>query len=1189
MTTSQTGQSICAHSPRPRGRRNREGYGPLIVCLLCAVAVAPLLRGQSPCTHDGRLHYFRVAAMRYALDQGILFSRWMPDLAFGYGFPFFNYRAPLSYYMTLGLHLTGLSLPRALNLVYVLSMLGAALGAYLLARDLFGPYAGLMAGVAYAYAPYQLLDALVRGNAPETVALALMPFVLWAFRRLALQGGRRWLLASVALLAALYLGHNISSLLFTPFLLIYLILLWSVYRGQGAWRPVALAFVLALGLTAFFWFPALAEKGHVQLYLTGATRGNDFHHNFLNLPQIFASPRPFDTSLMNPPLSVRLGVVQPLLAGLGLVLGLILFGYGGINAIPWKRGRRRTPLGLAVSMERRRLDGLRANATSRPASPLAPMRPVARHPRSWSGRKAEEQWMSLLLFAWFAALCVFMATPSSLWLWEHVPLLPFVQFPWRLVGRASLPVALLVGAVWLLFPKGATPDLRSDSRADLGNICVSCVLGLLPSALIVTLVLAAMPSTYPPRGYCPMESHPTIRDVHRYEGRSGLVGVDPVGAYFPVWVQQRPQGSSLEAQYDGGGTVARFDASVLPQQAQVLEADYGPNRARIVVESPVRFRARYLSFYFPGWRAWVDGERVEVTPSDPHGLLTFEVPAGRHVVTVRFGETPLRLAADAFSMLALLVLVISIIPKKGARSPVSGRPSLAQQHPRSPWPTGLRLDTGSLRVVGLLLIVVLLPLFRLVETPFRRPNLRDDGTLPGVAHPLGQPYADGLTLIGYDQATDGHSRPLPADGTLRVDLYWTVRHQPSRRYQSVIHLVGPEGLRWSPTDSYRPADYQGAPPTTAWRPGRYAIDSHEVEPLPGTPPGRYDVVLTVFDRDTLQPLSMLNQEGNPAAPELTLGQLTLTRPRRPVALPEDERLDLPLTPFLSLLTADFDREEAAPGDNVYLTLMWQADDDFSYSTSSHCGQVLSLLSSDGAPHSPEGRYEAATYQLPPPGFSWEEGDVWRSQHRLLLPATLGTGVYTWTVEWCSLSSYPIGELSVEAPDRAFSPPPVGEGPRYGAPSYGAPSYGAPSSRRPSPSPMYIEIDARLGSVATLVGADLNPETRSLEPGANLAVTLVWRAEAETDTAYRVFLHLIGPDGALIAQSDAVPAEWTRPTTGWLPNEYIVDAHRLTIPSDAPEGTYTLQAGLYDPEGGRLTTPDGAESILLTMIAVDLLE
>jgi hypothetical protein len=63
--------------------------------------------------------------MRHALQDGVLFTRYLPDLAFGYGYPFFNYRAALSYYLTLVLHLAGLALPFALNIVYVLSILGS--------------------------------------------------------------------------------------------------------------------------------------------------------------------------------------------------------------------------------------------------------------------------------------------------------------------------------------------------------------------------------------------------------------------------------------------------------------------------------------------------------------------------------------------------------------------------------------------------------------------------------------------------------------------------------------------------------------------------------------------------------------------------------------------------------------------------------------------------------------------------------------------------------------------------------------------------------------------------------------------------------------------------------------------------------------------------------------------------------
>jgi len=448
------------------------------------------------------------------------------------------------------------------------------------------------------------------------------------------------------------------------------------------------------------------------------------------------------------------------------------------------------------------------------------------------------------------------------------------------------------------------------------------------------------------------------------------------------------------------------------------------------------------------------------------------------------------------------------------------------------------------------------------HTIFRRP------TLPRVEHPLNQPYADGLTLIGYDQGR----AVIPADGILRLDLYWTAGTPPSlppqswggprgggegsptARYQTVVHLVGCDGLRWSLADTFRPRGYADYPPTTTWSPGRYALDSHEIEPLPGTPPGTYDVVLTVFDRDTLAPLSVLNEQGQPAAPDLTPGQVTLTAPRRPTdpdTLGIRRRLDLPLGP-LTLLGADFDRDEAAPGDAVLLTTFWYAEAQPTTDLTLH----LTLLALDGS--------IAAEYDLPPtapwhPTHRWQPGNTWRGQHTFHLPASLDTATYTWHLTLLPISSsthLPI-PLTITAPDRTFTPPPVD-----------------------------IEINTSLGDVATLVGVTLSPgHPVTLSPHHPITVTLVWRAEAETRTSYHVFLHLVGPDGTLVAQSDGVPVGWTRPTTGWLPGEYITDVRVLTLPDDAPAGDYTLSAGLYVPGGARLTAPDGSDAIPLTTITV----
>lgn len=449
-------------------------------------------------------------------------------------------------------------------------------------------------------------------------------------------------------------------------------------------------------------------------------------------------------------------------------------------------------------------------------------------------------------------------------------------------------------------------------------------------------------------------------------------------------------------------------------------------------------------------------------------------------------------------------------------------------------------------LVGLCLIALKALVVDRIPTPFRHSLMGEGGALPDIEHPLSQVYADGLQLIGYDRTPEDDAKPLPADEPLRVDLYWTVWQQPMKSYQTVLHLVGPDGLRWSTKDSLRPTDYEGAPPTSVWQPGQYAIDSHEVHALAGTPPGTYELVLTVFDRDTLAPLSMLAEEGQPAGPKIVLGQVRLGAPQdRPGIRELDMRyvIDARLG-ALTLLGASVSRDKAAPGDPVEISGFWRAEDP----PAENVDVQMWLLAPDG--------FVAADYAFAPaaawhPTAHWDAGDIWRGQHLLHLPADLASGTYTWTASLSTHESVaiPIARLSVTAPERVFTRPEVA-----------------------------IPIDVLLGDVATLVGGEVTPTASDLEPEMTLTVTLTWRSETETHASYRVFVHLIGPEGRLIAQSDGIPGQWTRPTTGWVPGEYVSDVHNLVVPSDAPAGEYRLAAGLYAPEHGRLTTADGADAV-----------
>jgi hypothetical protein len=331
-------------------------------------------------------------------------------------------------------------------------------------------------------------------------------------------------------------------------------------------------------------------------------------------------------------------------------------------------------------------------------------------------------------------------------------------------------------------------------------------------------------------------------------------------------------------------------------------------------------------------------------------------------------------------------------------------------------------------------------------------------------------------------------------------------------------------------------------------------------------------LLTAFDRETLAPLSVLNDTGQVAGPDLIIGTVELTRPSRfpdPGDVPAARRLDVSLGPLI-LVGANLDRQEAAPGDPAMVTLFWHVPETEQTAPASDTlpdlTTRLALLDTNGA--------EAMAWDLPPvradwPTTLWQPGDLWRGQHVLRLPGALQSGDYTW-------------QLHLYDPQHPQSPLPDA------TVDLGALRINAPARQWQAP-PLQLPLDADLGGQITLLGANLEPVTASsgtLEPGSTLTVTLVWQGQAEMDTSYRVFLHLLGPDGSLLVQSDGEPAEWTRPTTGWAPGEVMLDQRVLTVPDDAPTGQYTLAAGLYQAStGDRLALSDGSTAILVTPIVI----
>jgi hypothetical protein len=1026
----------------------------LSFAILVIPAIQPLLTADFTCGYDNTFHLWRAVETANLLgNNGIVFSRWAPNMAHGYGYPLFNFAAPGSTYGPALLSLLGLPWSWALNIAFAVGWILSAFTMYLFASDILGRSGGTIAAVLYTYAPFHAYDVFYRGSLSQASAWFLPPLILWGLRR----PNRRIGFATSAIgFAGLVLTHNAFALLFTPLLLGYALVVGYQHSSRTAVYGTA-ALLMGLGLSAFFWFPALAELGFVHSeQLTGAWVF-EYANNFLPIEQLLSPPRTADVALINDWPPRGLGLIPALLAGIGLITAL--------------RNRQ-----------------LRVHAA---------------------------------FFAVVLVTCLFLTLPISQPLWDALPLLQRVQFPWRLVGPATLCAAVLAGA-----------SLASDRSAS--HPIAAGVASLL---LVGLLILGHLGWLYP--RHCPPPGDISTAGMIDWERATDTLGSTAKSEYLPIWVEHMPDDDYplYGDESDTKRPVPRLPAQSLPEGTLIVDAAYGPTESTVELDTPVSFEARYQSFYYPGWHVTIDGNPVSAGPTETHGLLGFHVPSGQHTIHVRFGETALRLASDVVSLLSLGALATILLTHRFDHSShhIDHRSGLTPV-----WSV----------IAAILLVAIKITILDRVDNPIRRSNLLD-GHLRHVDVSAEVTFGDEFVLLGHDAIPQS----VGSGGRIRVNTFWRALQPGGVDYGVAINIVDTQGYRWSGPDVRPTRWHRVPPPVYEWSPSQYASVDLDVPLLAGTPPGTYGVEAVVFDRDTLAPLTAYDASMRTLGPSLLLGHVTVLPPAKPCepdSLNIQHRLESRLGP-LTLLGADFDRDQATPGDPMFLTVFWRVDQQ--PNPDSDLTLRLALLDPDGS--------VAAMFDLPPttgwhPTSTWKPGQVWRGQHLLHLPADLEGGDHTWrvTLEPIQQSTSLPSLTHIAAPLRALTPPPID-----------------------------LEIGVRLGGFSIL-GISVEPGTSNLSPGTPVTVLLVWHAEQETRTSYHVFLHLLDSAGRLIAQSDGIPANWTRPTTGWLPGEYITDVRVLTIPPDADEGRYTLLTGMYVPGAERLTTPAGEDTVRLATLTVE---
>jgi hypothetical protein len=577
------------------------------------VAVAPqLLRGNS-CGHDFDFHLVSWLDCLNSWRQGILYPHWAQSANFGAGEPRFVFYSPLTWMLgaALGFVLPWQFVPVALTF---LLLAGTGLATRALAREALSGGAATLAGCVALFSGYPLFTAYERSAFAELAGGLWIPLVLLYILRegnpsvpaSACPAWRRAFDGSTAPLALAVAGAWLSNPtvgVMACYLLAAVALVLAVL--SSSWAPVLRASagaVVGMGLVAAYLVPASWEQRWVDIHQVTEDPGQTLENNWLFAVHADPSLGPHDAVLR------QASVIAVVMIAVAL---------GGL-LVSWLRGRL---------------------------------------------RKQQRWWIP---FALMTAAVLFLQFPASRPLWNLLPELRFLQFPWRWLLVLEAPMAI--------FFVSALDCSRLWRRIAVATACIA-----------IFLAMTAFAGREFFQSCDEDDAVPGMLDTYR--SRQGFIGTseyEPIGADNSLVATGLP-GACLVSNpatelgkgpgdpdappvWDAGQGSCEEAFAALPvrikNHAEHLEIVANTSQAGYLV---LRLRS------YPAWRVEVNGRPIADLPQRGDGLIAVPVPKGPVDLTVGWTATPDAVAGRWVSGLTLLLLAALWLLERRLQRPSPSR------------------------------------------------------------------------------------------------------------------------------------------------------------------------------------------------------------------------------------------------------------------------------------------------------------------------------------------------------------------------------------------------------------------------------------------------------------------------------------------------------------------------------------
>lgn len=265
-----------------------------LILLLAAsiLTIIPFFHSGFFTMHDDT-QVARVYEMFLSLRSGMFPVRWVMDLGYGYGYPIFNFYAPLAYYIGAFFMFFNLDALIATKVMMLLGTIMAGISMYFFAKDIWGEEGGFIAGIFYLFAPYHAVNIYIRGAVGEFWGMAFLPLIFYGVWNTYKSGKWRYVVLGSVSYAGVILSHNLTAMMITPFLLVVIsvvMLHFLLKKDYGRTLRFIIMLLLGITLSAFYWLPAIGEMQYTNVTSQISGTGSKFADHFVCLTQLWNSP-----------------------------------------------------------------------------------------------------------------------------------------------------------------------------------------------------------------------------------------------------------------------------------------------------------------------------------------------------------------------------------------------------------------------------------------------------------------------------------------------------------------------------------------------------------------------------------------------------------------------------------------------------------------------------------------------------------------------------------------------------------------------------------------------------------------------------------------------------------------------------------------------------------------------------------